>query len=123
MSQQIISLIFGFLVGASVAGSILGRLHRKQFQFERELHEMTVAQLKQSIADARTAIQQTVVTETAEVKALIQGNAGGATPAQLDEIGGDVQALQADAIAAIQSISDGAAGDPNTPPTPGDPKP
>jgi len=75
---------------------------------------MTVAELKQKIADAKTAIQTTVTTEIGEVKAIITGQVG-ATPAQLIEIGNEVAGLQTTAVAAIQSISDNVAGAPPQP--------
>ena len=70
---------------------------------------MTVQEVKDRIAAAKIAVQATVTTEVAEVKALISGQAG-ATPAQVDELGAGVADLQTTSVAAIQSISDQVAG-------------
>lgn len=91
-------------------------LQQQRILKQGDLLIMTVQQVKDRIAAARTAIQATVVTEIAEVKLLV--TAGGATPTQLDEIGQDVVDLEAATLTAVASISDNVAGEPGPDPDP-----
>ena len=84
----------------------------------KERFQMTVTAVKDLLAGNKLEIEQIVQQETAELKVLFGQNQGGATAAQLDEIGQGIVDNHAAAKIAISTISDGVAGSPGPTPTP-----